>query len=276
MGAGGGPRRTPPTGSRRALGLVSNHESGRRIHAGRFAPPDDLADIVDCFWEGAWDLRGQHAHESRLLADPCINIVVESGDGSPGARIVGVWTRLWTRTLSGQGRVRGVKLRPGAAQALLPGAAGDFTNAIVPLVDVRPAAARELTSGHPQPPSPDAFAAWVRRWRRTRVEDGQRAAIDAVRLIERSPGLMRAADLAGAMGINERRLQRLFRAHVGASPKFVLRRRRLQEAADELDRGAALALAHLAAALGYSDQAHFTRDFRAATGMTPTAFRGQV
>ena len=36
---------------------MSNHESGRRIHAGRFAPPDDLADIVDCFWEGAWDLR---------------------------------------------------------------------------------------------------------------------------------------------------------------------------------------------------------------------------
>jgi len=56
---------------------------------------------------------------------------------------------------------------------------------------------------------------------------------------------------------------------VGASPKWVLRRARLHEAAARADEGAGIDWARLAADLGYADQAHLTRDFTAAVGSPP-------
>ena len=68
-----------------------------------------------------------------------------------------------------------------------------------------------------------------------------------------------------------RSLQRLFAGYVGVSPKAVLARHRLQDAAAAIDDGAD-DLAGLAASLGWFDQAHFSRDFRAVTGTTPSAY----
>lgn len=56
------------------------------------------------------------------------------------------------------------------------------------------------------------------------------------------------------------------------SPSWVLRRYRLIEAAEvgrDEDRPG---WAQVAADLGYADQAHLVRDFRAATGRTPGAY----
>ena len=77
-------------------------------------------------------------------------------------------------------------------------------------------------------------------------------------------------------GLGVRPLQRLFRTHVGASPKWVIRRYRLQEAALRMEQGAFPTLAGLAAELGYSDHAHLTRDFKLATGKTPSQFMDEL
>lgn len=52
---------------------------------------------------------------------------------------------------------------------------------------------------------------------------------------------------------------------------WLIQRRRLQEAA-ELLRGRPAGLGEVSAALGYADQAHFTRDFARVTGTTPGRF----
>jgi transcriptional regulator GlxA family with amidase domain len=83
------------------------------------------------------------------------------------------------------------------------------------------------------------------------------------------------ADLVTASGIGARTLQRLFTEHVGVSPTWVLRRYRLQEAAETVRDGRPVLWAQVAADLGYSDQAHLVRDFRAAIGTTPAAYAAQ-
>ena len=65
----------------------------------------------------------------------------------------------------------------------------------------------------------------------------------------------------------------MFANYVGVSPKWVMRRARLHEAALRADAaGEGVDWAALAADLGYADQAHLTRDFTATLGVPPTRY----
>jgi len=90
--------------------------------------------------------------------------------------------------------------------------------------------------------------------------------------ITTDPALRRVGELAAASGTSARSLQRLFADYVGVSPKWVMRRARLHEAAERADGGELVDWAELAADLGYSDQAHLTRDFTATIGVPPTHY----
>ncbi len=252
--------------------MVSSRTSGARVEARSFRPPTDLADVVERFWLGAWDLRGQPAHTTERIADPTVHLVFEDG----AARLVGVWTRLWRRTLVGRGQVRAAKLHPGAARALLAGSAHLFSNRIVPLADAIPDSVGlpAIVLGPVEPAMGlSRLAGWIRdHWR----PDPQIGA--AMQLVQRAcDGTHTRVDsLAAEAGMSSRALQRLFKSHVGASPKWVMRWSRLQEVAARIDAGAAPDLAALAYSLGYADQAHLARDFRAATGRTLSTLKATL
>ena len=60
--------------------------------------------------------------------------------------------------------------------------------------------------------------------------------------------------------------------YVGIGPKWVIKRYRLHEAIARIQDGAPVDWAALAAELGYFDQSHFGRDFRALVGQSPTGY----
>jgi len=60
---------------------------------------------------------------------------------------------------------------------------------------------------------------------------------------------------------------------VGVSPKWVIRHFRLHDAASRLAKAEDVNLTSLAQDLGYADQAHFTRDFKAIVGRSPSDYR---
>ena len=72
--------------------------------------------------------------------------------------------------------------------------------------------------------------------------------------------------------LSRRTLQRLFREYIGVGPKWVIRRFRLHEAAERIDAGSSVDWARLAVELGYSDQTHFIKDFKAIVGKTPAEY----
>ncbi|HEU5107838.1 MAG TPA: helix-turn-helix domain-containing protein, partial [Micromonosporaceae bacterium] len=82
----------------------------------------------------------------------------------------------------------------------------------------------------------------------------------------------RVSDVSNRFDIAPRTLQRLFERYVGVSPKWVLRRYRVHEAAARLAEGSSEGWAEVAVQLGYFDQSHFIRDFTRAVGMTPAAY----
>ena len=83
---------------------------------------------------------------------------------------------------------------------------------------------------------------------------------------------IRLADLAAVAGLSAFHLQRSFRASRGVSPQNFIAHRRV-ERAKALLRGRD-PIAAIAFACGFSSQSHLTRVFRAATGLTPAAYRG--
>jgi AraC-like DNA-binding protein len=98
----------------------------------------------------------------------------------------------------------------------------------------------------------------------------------------------RVPAVAAALGVGARRLERMFNRTVGVPPKVFHRMRRCCEAA-RLIRRTCGAPAHeaaeravarcnwsaIGAEAGYADQAHFIREFRALTGVTPVVYAAE-
>jgi AraC-like DNA-binding protein len=268
----GRPASSSSSGTR---GLVSIPARSADVVSTTQAPPEELADVVSALWTGRWDLTGRPPHETLLLGDPSVHVVFEGGDRRD-ARLVGVWTKLWRRALEGRGFVRGAKLLPGAARAFFDGTVATWTNRIVPLRSLAGpsvgAVARAVIDAD-DASGLRSLAAWLSaRRRRDEAHNADvRLAVAIVERIRTDRDLVTVDRLSSVSGLHTRPLQRLFRDHVGASPKIVIRRYRLQEAAERITKGVAPRFTELAAELGYADQAHFTRDFRAVTGFTPSA-----
>jgi transcriptional regulator GlxA family with amidase domain len=100
----------------------------------------------------------------------------------------------------------------------------------------------------------------------------QRAAL----LIEQYAGqALPLDDLADRLGLSPRHLQRLFRQHLATTPQAYARRVRLRLAAWMLAY-TEKSLSAIATDCGFADAAHMSRDFRAAHGQPPGAWRRQA
>ena len=84
-------------------------------------------------------------------------------------------------------------------------------------------------------------------------------------------GITTLDELCAHAGYSKRTLQRLFREYVGVTPKWVLRRVRLHEAAERMADGGG-DWAAMALDLGYFDQAHFIKAFKSAIGRSPAEY----
>lgn len=94
---------------------------------------------------------------------------------------------------------------------------------------------------------------------------------------QRRQGQGSVAELAEALAVGPRRLQRLFRRQLGLSPKQYARVVRVAQGRALIKRAEGPgALTEAAYAAGYCDQAHFVHDFTAVTSLTPGEYRRHV
>jgi len=90
-----------------------------------------------------------------------------------------------------------------------------------------------------------------------------------VETIMEEKSIIKVDDVMNRFAINKRTLQRLFKKYVGVSPKWIIQRYRLHEAAEKMVERKAENWSRLALDLGYFDQSHFIRDFKTIIGQTP-------
>jgi|SRR4051812_34360979 AraC-like DNA-binding protein len=231
----------------------------------------DLADLVERHWLVSWDLPAGRRASVTLLPHPCVNLVLNRGM----VAIAGVGSERFTYAYSGRGRVFGVKFRPGAFRPFYGRPVSELTDQTVPLATVWGPAAGALGADLERAPDLDSLVAVAERHLRARwpAPDPEVAVVgQIVRALLHDRSVTRVEEVSARFGIRPRTLQRLFQRYVGVSPKWVLRRYRLHEAAARLAEGTDTSWADVAVELGYFDQSHFIRDFTREIGMTPVAY----
>ena len=83
-------------------------------------------------------------------------------------------------------------------------------------------------------------------------------------------------DVVRSSGYSHRRFIALFSRSVGLTPKAYCRVLRFQDVLRRARRRMSASLIDIAADAGYSDQSHFTREFREFAGVTPADYRGRA
>jgi AraC family transcriptional regulator len=110
------------------------------------------------------------------------------------------------------------------------------------------------------------------------IEDRSTASVDvaavgrAITYIEDNPDrAISLRELAGAAGLSRFHFSRVFKRQLGLSPARYVERARIEQA-KTLIVNAEMSLSGVAQAVGFADQSHFSRRFRAHEGRTPGTF----
>jgi AraC-like DNA-binding protein len=229
------------------------------------APPPPLRPFVECLWIRAVK-RSDAPNERRILPDGRMDLVWIS---ERGVLVAGPQTQFTERPDVLPLLAVGTRFYPGVAPGLLRLPASDFIDGHVELdlVDPQLAARVEarLSRARNVRQALGAMAAELVR----RIDDistPDPALQKAIVMLDR--GSIGIAEIGRRVFLSERQLRRQFIERVGYGPKTLQRVLRFQRLASLL-RSGHTSLAGVAAAAGYADQAHLSRECRQLAGVTP-------
>lgn len=270
------------------VSLLEHIITGRALPAaGKFLPSPGLRNLIDGFW-----IMPCSTMETGCLALndglPVMGFLSRKEDsleftGIDGTyRVQGAWLssryleNTTVRLHGGRGKLLIVRFHPPAffnlfrteARTLnqrpawqLPEALGE-TGRMLQKYVLTAATAEERTGRIAQFISERAGEAYSRNYVLERAMD----------LIRAAKGRASLAQVAGSLKVNYKWLERNFLKNTGFSPKDFARLQRFINAYVRLKAGKGDNLAALAAACGYYDQSHFTREFKRFTGKPPLKY----
>jgi AraC-like DNA-binding protein len=274
----------PDPVERDSRGILDPWLLRQRVQLTRYPAGPVLDGLVDRFWAVRWDLPPGTVHQQQVLTHPGANVSIGHANGTPGqrepgpveARLYGVARGLSTRVLAGRGWTVAALTWPGGLGAFITGSAAELTDRVVPLGQAlgtdEAVLLRQVTAEPDEAARVALLAAALEQAVDPERRESALSVAEVARLAESDRTVRRLGDLCERSGLGQRTLQRMFLQYAGVSPTWVIRRYRLLEAAETVREGRPVSWADIAAALGYADQAHLTRDFRAAIGQTPAAY----
>ena len=253
-----------------------------------YTPRLPLSNFVDILW--LYEGYSQPHDKERLLPDGSMELVVNLSEDearvydrrdpsqyqtSRGVVLVGVQSEFFMIDTAEQVSVMGAHFKPGGAFPFFNLPAGEFHNQHVSLDLLWGTSARDLRDRLLEALTPEA--------KFTILEESLLAhaskpllrhpavnfALHEFGDSRRSPSI---ADVTGQIGLSSRRFIDVFNDQVGLTPKLFCRVQRFQKVLRSIGMSRDIDWTDVALACGYFDQAHFIHDFRAFSGLSPTAY----
>jgi AraC-like DNA-binding protein len=258
-------------------------------------PPPPLSDFVASIWLNEGDAV-PHAKD-RILPTGMIGLVInlqedeirtydrETGrvERSRGAAVAGACSEYFVIDTAEQQWCMGVQFKAGGAFPFFGMPAVELQDAHVSLDALWGAAAVDLRDRLLAAPTPEAKFRVVETAlleRMTRDPERHPAVRFALREFLQVPHARTVAEVISQLGLSPRRFIQVFGEQVGLTPKLFCRVRRFHEVMRRVQslgnsEGSRIDWTEVALSCGYFDQAHFIRDFRAFSGLNPSAWLAQ-
>ncbi len=252
-------------------GVLNPKAGEKRFQLSRLVPSQDLSFFVEHYWIVSWDLTGQEPYVQETLPYPSVHLVFEHDN----SRVYGVGKRKFSRLLENKGQVFGIKFRPGAFYPFVKTPIARFTDKSVSFSDVFGIDDKALEENIFSREDSAEMMEVAENFLRQRFPECDENVAEInwiVDYIIAHPVITKVDDVVNSFNLNKRTLQRLFSQYVGVSPKWVIQRYRIHEVAERLASDKSADLTSLALELGYFDQAHFIKDFKAIVGWTPSEY----
>lgn len=245
-------------------------------------PP--LDQWVKCVWTLVDDATvGLIRPLQPIVPDGCIEIVFHFADSfsrlsdgtevrQPPTLVVGQTTGPTVLRPGSSVRAVGIRLLPWGGTALLQIPICELTDRFLPIRELLPqfeALGEQLAAAPAHEWTRIAFSHLTKC---LPVEPTGTLTTELVRAIVGSGGRVTVRELASTVHATTRSVERVMRRDIGLSPLLFARIVRLQKAIGRMRYSPQRRLGRIAIDCGYYDQAHFCRDFRQLSGMTPTQF----
>jgi AraC-like DNA-binding protein len=263
--------------------LISANCTNMNISYTEFAPSPDLAAYIDCYWlysfEGAED---EESPVQKCLPTGMLEILIHLDDSVAEIEIAGKWQKLphdfFTGIynhpvflkMTGSMRLFGIRLKPETFPQLFD---APVASLFCDFMDLKSFFGKDI---HPLPQAlhgldtVNGIIAHTEAFLSKRLsvmEQPGNYIVDAVNLIRSTKGNISVEQVSNTLSVGVRQLQRSFKESMGASPKLYMRIIRFRNAfACLYDVREWADITH---DLGYADQAHFIREFRAFAGKAP-------
>ncbi|HCH34358.1 MAG: Transcriptional regulator, AraC family [Candidatus Saccharibacteria bacterium GW2011_GWC2_48_9] len=218
-------------------------------------PPDDIADLVHCFWELKTVATLKENFHLHAIPDACIDVMFNEIDIEI-AGVTGLDIKYEVLNLGKEFHYVGIQFLPGVWQGNRDEVSdryiGEKYTGRLPLVKTN-----ENMVGLNFSDKQIIMADLVRQ-----LADEKTISANPVtaKILSHLDDTRTVADMANAAGVSPRQLQRILKQSTGFSPHDFLKVVRLQKAfSQDYD-------------MLYADQSHFIHSFRSITGYTPSQY----
>ncbi len=251
-----------------------------------YTPAPELQSLVKCFWTLEEDRRDPPVKQ-RVVPDGCMEMIFHYGDPfrqyfengesllQPRSFVFGQIKSYIEIAPTGISGIIAARFLPDGLTPFLEIPVAVLENRAVSIAEVFGDKGEELekkiitaTTTLARIKHIETFL--VSRWREPNTIDV--IIKNCVDIIMRSQGQVPLTELAEMMSINRRNMERKFASLIGLSPKQLARVVRLQTTIKMLEQKHFTSLTSLAYENGYYDQAHFIKDFKEFTRISPKSF----
>lgn len=254
-----------------------------------FEPNSDLSGMIKCYWA----LESPNAdppERQTIVPDGCMEMIFHYGDlyrqitGTdtsilqPRCFVFGQLTRPLEIEPTGSTGIFSVRFRPNGFYPFSSIPIKEMENRAVPLVELFGPAGQEIEHRILSAAAAPERIRWIEDFLTDRLSDTavvDRIVESTIDTIMTANGQLSIEEISNQLRINRRQLERKFSSMIGLSPKQLSRTIRLQATLKMMLNNTLPNLTAVAHEGDFFDQAHFTKEFKELTGLTPKEFYGE-